>query len=113
MSMLHCFDSQGNFDLDAYIKQRNKRRAASVEEIVDICLKVAEEEESLVGPSRRSRNSVEIRGHMPKKRDALGNLVPIDPQDTVWWQVYVQSPPLTNKRFNRSASRITVRNSLK
>ena len=98
-SILHCFNSTGEFQLDAYIKQRNIRRAAAVDEIVDQCLRMAEEEAASDSVRRRRRDSKDRRGHIPKKRDSCGNLVPIDPQDTMWWTWYIASPPLNNKRF--------------
>ena len=36
---------------------------------------------------------------MPKKVDDDGNLVLITPQETIWWSLYVESPPLNNRQF--------------
>ena len=99
-SLLQCFDSTGAFQVDTYIKQR---RAAVVDETLELCLKAAAEEE--IEFSKRRRRQAQARGHMPKKRDSTGTLVPIAPQDTIWWQVYIAHPPLNKKRYHEKFRR--------
>ena len=98
-SILQCFKSNGNFDVEQYIKLRAKRRAATTEEIVEVCMSTAAEEESVSTRNKRSRTR-DVRGQMPKKLAADGiTMVPIDPQETPWWSMYVASPALNNKSF--------------
>ena len=99
-SLLQCFDSTGAFQVDTYIKQR---RAAVVDETLELCLKAAAEEE--IEFSKRRRRQAQARGHMPKKRDSTGTLVPIAPQDTIWWQVYIANPALNKKRYHEKFRR--------
>ena len=97
-SILQCFTDNGAFDLDRYIELRRRKRAEEVDDTIENCLTEALNEERTVRERCRSRVS-DIRGQMPKKRDADGNMIPINPQDTIWWRVYVASPPLNNRRF--------------
>ena len=85
--------------MDAYIKLRNSRRASALDELVELCLKTAQEEEA-ADSVRKDK-----RGHIPKKRDSCGNLIPISPQDTMWWRAYIASPPLDNRRFHKKFRR--------
>ena len=83
-TILACFDATGDFDIEAYVKLRSKRNAATAEEIAQICFEMAAEEENRKEPRIRTKD---IRGQMPKKVDALGNIVPIEPQETLWWSI--------------------------
>ena len=99
-SILSSFDiSTGDFDVDAYLKIRAKRDALALEDIVQMCLLMAEEEETT--ERRRAPRTKDIRSQMPKKVDAHGNLVPINPKDRIWWQLYVQHSKQFNRKFRR------------
>ena len=39
------------------------------------------------------------RSSWPQKRQADGRLVPLEPYETVWWQFYIENPPLNSQRF--------------
>ena len=73
MSLLSCFDD-GEFNIEAYLKQCNRKRAAAVEDIVELCLNAAEEEEKSMKSSTERRVCNDIRGQMPKKLDSDAKL---------------------------------------
>ena len=105
-TILACFNlDNGTFNLDAYLNQRKRKRQAAVDEIVELCLNVANEEENSIRLSRKREVRNAIRGQMPQKLDSNGNYVPLDPQDTIWWKYYIEAPPLSNKRFHNKFRR--------
>ena len=98
-TVLDCFNN-GTFNVDRYVRLRAKRNAVALEEIVNLSLMAAEEEQRIVEDGRRTHiRSRDLRGQMPKKVDEIGEIVPISPQETVWWSLYVENPPLHNKQF--------------
>ena len=86
-SLLQCFDGNGTFNVEQYVRHRAKRNAAAMDEIVNLSLMAADEEQRIVDGRRRRNRSRDLRGQMPKKVDEFGNIVPILPQETVWWNL--------------------------
>ena len=63
-TLLHCFDSNGTFNVEQYVKVRYKRRASNAEEALQLCMELAEEEESIARTNKRSRTR-DLRGQNP------------------------------------------------
>ena len=103
MSVLRCFDDNGEFNIELYLKEKKKRRAASLEEQLECCMVAAAEEESI--EKSRKRPTRDTRGQMPKKVLEDGTIVPLEPQETIWWTLYVSNPALSNTLFRRKFRR--------
>ena len=67
-TILHCFDGNGTFDVERYLRHRAKRNAVATEELVNLALVTAEEEQQVVNRRRERSRTKDIRGQMPKKR---------------------------------------------
>ena len=83
-SILNCFNHDGAFNIEEYLKLRSRRKQ-SVEETLDMCFAAAASKSST--PTKR-KHTRDIRGQMPMKKDVAGNVVPIDPTETIWWSLY-------------------------
>lgn len=93
-SILKCFNQDGQFNVDEYMKLREKRRQ-SLEETLETCFATAASDTT----TRKRHRTRDRRGQMPMKMDVVGNMVPIDPRETIWWSIYVASPCLNNQSF--------------
>ena len=47
-SILNCFDGNGSLDFERYLRLRAKRNAVATEELVNLALAAAEEEQQVV-----------------------------------------------------------------
>ena len=56
----------------------------------------------LVPKNRRRKDRY---SQIPKKIDNSGNVVIMEPKETVWWNLYVECPPLHNEQFCRKFRR--------
>ena len=99
--LLDCFDDDGTFNYMSYVRYKRHRSTeeadAVLQQLVEDTFALADEE--VVGvKKKRLKCTSDRRGQMPMKRNAAGEMVPIDPRETIWWGLYVESPNLSNKQ---------------
>ena len=101
--LIDCFDNDGSFNDISYTRYRRRKHNAiatdELNQLVEDCDSIAESELQSIRQSRSRRSCQKRRHHMPMKRNHVGELVPIDPKDTIWWDLYVRSPKLDNRLF--------------
>ena len=108
MSLLKCFDDNGEFDSEEYTRIKRRRREDRLEElraIVERCCAVADEETSI---QRKNPNIIrrgKRRGSMPMKLGPDNELIPMHPTETVWWRSFIRSPPLFDRQFKKKFRR--------
>ena len=94
-SILRCY-SDGEFDLDAYIKHKNEQLRADIDETEQILCSNHHKifPDSIDSPpKKRTKRIIYAR----KTED--GDLVEIPPTDSLWYNLYVSCPLTNNKGF--------------
>jgi len=97
---MQCFDEHGSFNVDLYLMyrwQKGNNENDKIDQLISHCSDIAEEEEDFVrGQRMRACQKRPLR-----KRDSEGNMVPLQPTDSLWYTIFVESSDLTNRKFHQ------------
>ena len=104
-SLLECVDDDGSIDEDDCLQLLQNGANDSSSEDSDSDDTDASLSDDKEQKKRKRKKRKTKKEHFAKKRDSSGNLVPLEPRETVWWQLYVDSPPLESKQFHKKFRR--------
>ena len=105
MGLLNCC-LDGSLDVEQHMKFRKNRseeRHDELELLLRNCQRAVEEEMGSTGKQKSSRSYE--KAAFPMKLGPNNELIPMEPRETIWWGMHVQSPPLNEKRFHKKFRR--------